>query len=116
MNSPYFNIKQNFTPIFRKKYNKSYNLSTNKRNNYITINYQNNRNYNKDILKTNYNNFNQESSMIHNNNYYYQHYHRYNNNEKIENKTDIIITIKKSFERLKNQLNSLQNIINNNSI
>ena len=110
-NTPNYYIKRNSNSIYRYK---NHNFSTEKRKNYKLFNSTYNQFNNYDgNYKTSLYNFNKNSSLIHNNNYYYQHYKHHNN---MMNNNEIIRTIKNSFERLKNKINSLQKIIDDNSI
>ena len=110
-NTPNYYINRNTNSILR---NKNPYFSTDKIRNNIILNttYNKVNNY-EGKFKTNLYNFNKNSSLKYNNKYYHNYYNHYNN---MKNQNEIISTIKKSFERLKNKIGSLQKIIDENSI
>ena len=120
--TPNHYFKQNNSSIIKTKSNTGLNLYLNKRKKKIYISntynntYNRNTNLDKNISNTNYYKFNKAGDNLHDNYYYFNNFKYYNNNTfNNENENNIISTIKKSFERLKNKINSLQKIMNDNS-
>jgi hypothetical protein len=113
--APNYSIKQDINPIYRTK---NIYYSTNKIKQYISGNMipnRNNKNKINNLRKPYYNTIIQS----HDQKAYYKHYHNYNKNSNSNSgneDSNIINTIKKSFVRLKNKINSLQKIMNTNSI
>ena len=113
-------IEPDICMIIKNRNKRNKNLFSNKGKQHISLNYtlNRNKNYNKNRPNTNYIILNKGKYEIINLKNYnsYQHVN-YFNNESLHNRSNNMIninTIKKSFERLKNKINSLQKIVNSN--
>ena len=120
VNSSNYYIQSDIGMLIKNRSKRNINSSSNKSNQHISLNYtfNRNRNYNRNRPNTNYYMLNKNRKEITNLKNYNstQHAHYYNNeNFNNDNNMASIITIKKSFERLKNKINSLQKIVNNNN-
>ena len=120
VNSSNYYIEPDIDRIIKNRNRRIINISSNKAKQHISLNYtfNRNRNYNKNIHSINYYKINKGNNEIKNLKNYnsYQHVN-YFNNENISNYDNNMIginSIKKSFERLKNKINSLQKIVNQN--